>query len=87
MCRFYSMSYREVLDMPLRAFWSLNRNISRIRAEEDMRTIQVMGALQSGEIYQTTMAQLQEEHDRPMVIIDNRRTENATAALKEALMG
>ena len=39
--RFYSMSYREVLDMPLRAFWSFNRNVRRLRAEESLAQMEL----------------------------------------------
>ena len=38
---FYGLSDRHVLDMPIRRFWLLVKNINRISAERDMRTLTV----------------------------------------------
>jgi hypothetical protein len=38
--RFYGLSYWEVLNTPLVAFWGLFRNIGRIAAEEELRHFQ-----------------------------------------------
>lgn len=38
--RFYGMTYWEVLDTPIAAFWMLHRNIDRLRAEEDLRRLE-----------------------------------------------
>jgi hypothetical protein len=46
---FYSMSYREVLKMPVRAFWLMSSNIRRIRAQSDVRSLMVASAAQSPE--------------------------------------
>lgn len=40
---FYSMNYAGVLELPLHTFWEMSRNVDRIRAEEDMRMIAVIG--------------------------------------------
>jgi hypothetical protein len=45
--REYSMGFREVMKLPLRTFWSLNRNVDRLRAEQDLRSLQVSAAAQS----------------------------------------
>ena len=41
------MSYREVLGLPIRAFWLFNRNIDRLRAETDLRELCVAANSQS----------------------------------------
>lgn len=38
---FYSMSYNEVRDMPLRTFWSFNAQVRRLRAEERLGLIEM----------------------------------------------
>ena len=43
------LSYRELLDLPIRAFWRLHANINRIRAEADLRSFMVSTASQSTE--------------------------------------
>lgn len=37
----YGMGYREVMDMPIRAFWLMHTNISRCLAERDLRSLTV----------------------------------------------
>jgi len=37
--RHYGLSYQEVWELPLSAFWMLNRNLSRLMAEEDKRAV------------------------------------------------
>jgi len=37
--RHYGMGYQEVMELPLQAFWMLNRNIVRLMAEEDQRAV------------------------------------------------
>ena len=43
------MSHREVLDLPIGAFWLLNTNIDRILAELDLRALSTANAAQGGE--------------------------------------
>ena len=43
------MSYRDVLAMPIRAFWLFSGNIRRVRADSDMRSLMVAAAAQSAE--------------------------------------
>jgi len=47
--RFYSMSHRDVLGLPINTFWMLDRNISRVRAEEDQRLLRLFLTAQSGD--------------------------------------
>lgn len=42
------MSYQQVMDMPIKAFWLFNRNIERIQAQKDMRHLTVAVCGQSG---------------------------------------
>lgn len=46
---FYSMSDEQVLKMPARRFWTLERQINRIRAESDLRQISTMSANNSAD--------------------------------------
>ena len=46
---FYSMSYREVMAMPVKAFWLMFSNIRRIRAGDDVRHLMTAAAAQSAE--------------------------------------
>jgi hypothetical protein len=46
---FYSMSYREVMEMPIMSFWLMNGNIRRVRADADMRALLVNAASQSSD--------------------------------------
>ena len=43
---FYGMNYREVMGLPIRAFWLLNSNVVRLMAERDLRTLQVASSAQ-----------------------------------------
>jgi hypothetical protein len=47
--RFYGLSDERLLKMPLRRFWLLNKNIDRLRAEEDLRMLSVALHAASGE--------------------------------------
>jgi len=46
---FYSMSYGELLQLPIYTYWELAQNIDRIRAEEDRRFFVVISNLFSTE--------------------------------------
>jgi hypothetical protein len=45
----YRLSYQETMDLPAPVFWMLNKNIDRLRAEDDVRSLQTAIAAQSGE--------------------------------------
>lgn len=40
--RFYSMSYPDVLKLPVYTFWELSRNIDRIRADEEAHDLSIL---------------------------------------------
>lgn len=46
---FYSMSYREVMALPINAFWLMCGCINRVQAEFDVRQLAVLESSQSGE--------------------------------------
>lgn len=43
------MSYGEVMDLPIRAFWLMHGNIRRVKAGEDIRSLVVAMSAQSAE--------------------------------------
>ncbi|TJR02106.1 hypothetical protein C9Z48_25445 (plasmid) [Escherichia coli] len=62
------MSPLELLNTPLTMFWMLSRNIDRLRAEEDVRNLQVARASQAdGEAVKAFMEGLQLRIGRPVV--------------------
>ena len=68
------MSDAQVLDMPLRRFWLLHRNIDRIAAEEGQRALHIAAMSQSGEGYSDLMEKLQERVGE-VVVFDEDTTE------------
>lgn len=64
----YGMSYWDVLKLPLRTFWSLNRQIDRLRAEDDQRSLRIANASQSAEAAKELAEMLRLELDAPVVI-------------------
>lgn len=38
---FYGLSYKEVMGLPLRTFWSLNSQIVRLRSEEQLSMVEL----------------------------------------------
>ena len=62
------MSPLELLNVPLTMFWMISRNIDRLRAEEDVRNLQVARASQAdGEAVKAFMEGLQLRIGRPVV--------------------
>ena len=62
------MSPLELLNVPLTMFWMLSRNIDRLRAEEDVRNLQVARASKAdGEAVKAFMEGLQLRIGRPVV--------------------
>lgn len=45
----YSLSYREMMNLPLQAFFTLNKQIDRLRAERDRRQLRLLLVAQSGQ--------------------------------------
>lgn len=40
--RFYSISYRDVLKLPVYTFWELSKNIERLRADEEAHELSIL---------------------------------------------
>lgn len=47
--RHYPLTYTDVMALPVRAFWTLNRNVNRLLAEEDLRALMLHTQRQSVE--------------------------------------
>ena len=43
------MSYGEVMNLPIRAFWLMNSNVGRLYAEKDLRAVTVQASRHGGE--------------------------------------
>lgn len=85
MMHFYHLSDGSLMEMPVRRFWFLYGQISRISAINDIRTIQAHSAIHGGkETHQKTMEALREEMGT--IIIDNTFDEAGSLKLK-ALAG
>ena len=48
MMRFYSMSIREVRDLPIKSFWMLHKSVDRLMAEDEMRQATVIAHSMAG---------------------------------------
>jgi len=62
------MTYPDVLQMPLRTFWSYNRQVSRLRAEADQRQLQVLSCAESPEGSKLLAQRLQDEMAHPVLV-------------------
>lgn len=58
------MSYREVMSLPIRAFWLMSANLNRLFAERDMRQLTIAAAVDSSEGMQEKVEQLTTEIGR-----------------------
>ena len=45
----YSMDFDDLLQTPIRRFWFLSNQVDRLRAESEMRQLQLLASAQSGE--------------------------------------
>lgn len=91
-CHHYGMSYRECMALPMKTFWMLNRNISRILAEKDLRAFQIAVSTQTGEAALELQKRLIDEFDNPyrtnksaVPVIDEERDEVGFAQLKNMI--
>lgn len=64
--RFYSMPYREVMSLPIRAFWFLSSQIDRVQAAESLNSLHITASAQSNESYGDTKGQLLEVIGTPI---------------------
>ena len=60
------MTYKDVLDMPIRSFWSFNKNMNRIQADNDLRAMDIALASNSGEFAKELRERLVETLGSPV---------------------
>jgi hypothetical protein len=65
--RFYGADYWDVLKWPLKTFWSMQRQVDRLRAEEDQRSLQIAAAVQGGEAAVKLQEELARQIGEPVV--------------------
>lgn len=68
--------------MPVRRFWLLHRNVTRIQAEEDLRQLTTVNAAQAPEAAKEYREQLVLQIGETSTIVDNTRDESGIQALK-----
>lgn len=82
---FYSMSFREVMAMPVKSFWLMFSNIRRIRAGDDVRHLMTAAASQSAdgvkELQERLVLEIGTVANAPPVV-DAQRDEAGFAELK-----
>jgi hypothetical protein len=66
--REYGMGYFDVLRLPLKTFWSLNRQVDRLRAEGEQRQLRVIGAAQDPKTAKQLGEALDTEIGTPVVV-------------------
>ncbi|OWZ90347.1 hypothetical protein B9J07_27550 [Sinorhizobium sp. LM21] len=57
----YSLSFDELMNLSIRRFWFIANMIERLRAEKDLRQIQLMASVGSPEAYKSAREFLQEQ--------------------------
>lgn len=68
MRNYNGMDYWNVLKLPLRTFWMLNRSLDRLRAEEDQRQLRLVNASQDAKGAKDLTDELSREIGMPVVI-------------------
>lgn len=79
------MTYAELRKTPIRVFWTLNEQIERIRAEEDLRHFQVVNRANAGEDAKEYVDRLRSNLSNVFVVEDvvsNERDETGIQQLK-----
>ena len=66
--RAYGQGYWEVMDLPIKTFWCLNRQVNRLRAEEDLRALRIGNVSQSGEESVKLRDDLVRELETPAIV-------------------
>lgn len=80
----------QVLSMPARRFWLMERNISRIQSANDLRTINATAAASSEKAYSEVTDRLREDLGEVSKVIPPkyvRREEGATNRMKQLSKG
>jgi hypothetical protein len=79
----YGLSDKQLLEMPIKRFWLLDKNVVRIRAERDFRSLAISCAPHAKDITELH-AKLTEELQAP-VELNMERDPDATSKLKNLL--
>lgn len=68
--REYGMGYFDVLALPLVTFWSFNRQIDRLRAEQEQRQLRLLiaGSSESPEVAKKLSDTLANEIGKPTIV-------------------
>lgn len=64
------MSDEQVLAMPNYRFWSMNQQIDRIRAEDNLQMLQMLAAVNSPDQYSKLIEQLSNVYGQPIKVVD-----------------
>lgn len=84
--RFYGMSDQQVMDMPARRFWWMDRCINRLQAAEDMRHISLAAAVnQGGDSLKNRVDHLKEELGTIAVVVKSNIEKTAPEAKRKLL--
>lgn len=75
--RFYSMPYREVMNLPVRAFWFMSTQINRLAAEEGIQNLRVSTSAQHPD------AAIELQRELNVIIGEPVRLDRAQVALNE----
>lgn len=85
--RTYGSGYREVMSMPIRAFWVMSGFVDRIFADEAKLTLEVAISAQDGETAGALLERLDRQAPSPVkytghaILAGAKRDEDATARL------
>lgn len=66
--REYGRSYWDVLSLGIKTFWSLNRQVNRLRAEHELRTLRLSNAANNQEAATALRDDLVREIESPVVL-------------------
>lgn len=55
--------------MPIKRFWFYNKQVDRVRAEEDLRMISLLAAATSGEAYEKAIEGLEKQLGKIVVMV------------------
>jgi hypothetical protein len=76
--KFFGFDHDALLKMPIKRFWFYHRQVTRLRAEEDLRMLSLMGAATSGESYKQAFDKLHEEFGEIFIMEPVSRTLDVT---------
>jgi hypothetical protein len=83
----YGLSDNHLLQMPLRRFWLLDKNITRLQAERELRQLPVMAATNGGDLVKVLADRLSQELGTVVTVNVMTRDPDATSKLKRLSAG